>query len=289
MKLLEKFTNIEALNFALTNRFPRRLVTLFFGWFSRIEHPVVVSTSLWIWRTFTHGLNLEEAAKQEFSSLHDCFIRELKPGARVVDDRQNVITSPCDAVVGEIGRLQDKIALQIKGAPYSIVDLLGDEARAREFADGLFITLRLKSTMYHRFHAPCDGSVDAINYISGDVWNVNPAALKRVPQLFCKNERVLLPITASLPEVRLMLVPVAAVLVASLQLHGLDYPLNLKYQGSNEIALQREFHKGDELGYFQHGSSIVILAKGPVSLAAGIRAGDTIRVGEALLDVTSPF
>ncbi len=81
--------------------------------------------------------------------------------------------------------------LQAKGFPYTLPDLLGDDALAERYRDGTFITLRLRSNMYHRFHSPADAQLKQVVYISGDTWNVNPIALRRIEKLFCKNERAI--------------------------------------------------------------------------------------------------
>src|SRR5215475_15791037 len=104
----------EDLNFLLTNRIPRRLLTRFMGWFSQIEQPLVRDLSIGTWRFFS-GLDLSEAKKSEFRSMHDCFIRELKPGARPLDQDPAVLTSPCDAIVGASGTIVGTELFQIKG------------------------------------------------------------------------------------------------------------------------------------------------------------------------------
>ena len=108
---------------------------------------------------------------------------------------------------------------------------------------GYYLTLRLTSSMYHRFHAPCDVQLKHFTYISGDTWNVNPISLKRVEQLFCKNERIVMHLQTA-AAVELLMVPVAAVLVASMRLHALDVLLNLCYQGPNEVPSQSNYLKG---------------------------------------------
>jgi phosphatidylserine decarboxylase len=158
---------------------------------------------------------------------------------------------------------------------------LGRERVAR-FRDGVFVTLRLTSTMYHRFHAPADGTLTHLTYISGDTWNVNPIALKRVEKLFCKNERAVLDL--QLPDgAMLALVPVAAVLVASMRFHCADVQLHAAYAGPHEIPAQATIRKGAELGWFEHGSTIIVFAPAGFSLARGIATFANIRVGEALL------
>ena len=109
----------EDVNFLLTNRIPRRLATRFMGWFSRIENPLICRTSIAVWRLFA-DLDLTDAQTTDFRSLHDCFTRHLRPGARVIDPAEGWLVSPCDAIVGAQGTVQDGMALQIKGSPYRL-------------------------------------------------------------------------------------------------------------------------------------------------------------------------
>ena len=188
---LAKILHHEDINFLLTNRIPRRLATRFLGWFSQIENPLVARASIAVWRLFA-DLDLSDAKAQTFNSLHACFTRELKPGARRIDPDPQVLTSPCDGIVGACGTIAGTELLQAKGFPYSLQDLLDDPALVEAYRDGPYVTLRLTSSMYHRFHAPHDGTVEHVTYISGDTWNVNPIALRRVAELFCKNERAVI-------------------------------------------------------------------------------------------------
>ncbi len=270
----------------LTNRLPRRWLTLFMGRFSKLENPIIRTLSIRIWQLFVDDLRLHEAKKSHFSSLHDCFIRELKTDARQVDRNPNVLTSPCDAVVGEHGTVSSGQVLQAKGFPYSVAELLGTRDAAAELEGAYFVTLRLKSSMYHRFHAPCDGNVAGLRYISGDTWNVNPIALKKVERLFCRNERLVLTLEREPAEAPTILVAVAAILVASMRIHGLDETLNLEYAGVNEIPFERHVRKGDELGYFEHGSTIVMFADPSWTLVDSVETGDVIRMGRPLLQRT---
>lgn len=282
LSLLGRVAQQEDLNFLLTNRIPRALATRFMGWFSRLETPLVRHTSLAVWRRFAGDLDLSDARKQHFDSLHDCFIRELRPGARPIDADPRTITSPCDAVVGAHGRVEGTRVYQAKGFPYTLEDLLPDRDLVERHRDGWFVTLRLKSTFYHRFHAPVAGRVRGVHHVSGDTWNVNPIALRRVERLFCRNERAAIPIDTGRDDVRLTLVPVAAILVASLRLHFIEPLLGLDYRGPAHIPCDASFSKGDELGYFQHGSTILVFGAGELRLADGIEEGRTIRVGHPL-------
>jgi len=278
--LFHKIGANEDLNFLLTNRIPRLALTHFMGWFSQIKTPWVKNASIAVWRSFA-DLDLSEAKKAEFESLHDCFIRELKPGARTVDADPQAFTSPCDGIVGAMGQVVDGALYQAKGFPYTLDDLLGHADHA-DWRDGLFMTIRITSSMYHRFHAPCDGKLTQVKYFSGDTWNVNPIALKRVEKLFCKNERALLRLEAGPSKYPVALVPVAAVLVASIRLHAIPELLHTRYTGPDEIACDTAFRKGEELGWFQHGSTIIVFVPNGFQWAAGLCEGTPIKMGQAL-------
>ena len=281
----------EQLNFLLTNRVPRRWLTLFMGWFSRIEQPLIRRASIAAWRFFC-DVDLADAAKERYKSLHEAFIRELKPGARVIDADPAVLSSPCDAIIGAHGAIDGAQVFQVKGFPYTLSDLWGADTRIDEWRNGTFVTLRLTAGMYHRFHAPHDCVVEEFKYFSGDTWNVNPPALKRVEKLFCKNERVFIKarLTADGPckGLRIALTPVAAILVASLRLHFSDVLLHLKYDGPRRVACDTPFRKGEEMGWFQHGSTILMFVPKGFVLGESLREGDRIRMGAPLMRYLGP-
>jgi phosphatidylserine decarboxylase len=271
----------EDLNFLLTNRVPRIALTHLMGWYSQIRSPWLTRLSIAVWRLFTE-LDLSDAKQQRFDSLHACFTRELRPGARRIDLDPGVLASPCDAIVGACGPVQETQLFQAKGMPYALDELFAGHPIAAEFRDGQYATLRLTSAMYHRFHAPHDGRLQDIRYVSGDTWNVNPIALKRIERLFCRNERVVIPLQLDRGP-RIALVPVAAILVASIRLHALDVLLHLRYRGPNRLPCDARVAKGQELGWFQHGSTIVVFAPPGFRLAPGIATGTRIRMGQALM------
>ena len=179
----------EDINFLLTNRIPRRLVTQFIGWFSRIEQPLVRDLSIGMWRLFS-DLDLREAKKASFRSLHDCFIRELKDGARPIDRRAG---RPGEPVRRDRRRLRRDRRHPALSRPRDFRTRSANSCPSatswKRYRNGRYVTLRLTSSMYHRFHAPHDCRVERVAYMSGDTWNVNPIALRRVERLFCKNER----------------------------------------------------------------------------------------------------
>src|SRR5271167_1208595 len=120
----------EDISFLLANRIPHHVTNRLFGWFSRIEAPLLARASIAIWRRFA-DLDLSEARTQRFTSLHACFTRELKPGARPVDSDPDIISSPCDAIVGACGRIDRNELIQAKGFPYRLEELLIDPQLVR--------------------------------------------------------------------------------------------------------------------------------------------------------------
>lgn len=275
----------EDLNFLLTNRIPRIAATRLMGRIASIESPAFTRLALRLWQWFT-PLDLREAKKQHFTSIKDCFTRELRDGARPFDMRSDVLASPCDAIVGATGLVSRGQVYQAKGFPYSTAELFGPTQDTSVFEGGRFITLRLTSVMYHRFHAPADGTVEHVTYLSGDTWNVNPVALKRVERLFCRNERAVVRMRLASGQ-PVALVPVAAVLVASIRLHWLNVLLHIGHRGAHEMPCSAPHLKGQEMGWFEHGSTIIVFVPQGFELAQGIATGAQIRAGQALLKIVS--
>jgi phosphatidylserine decarboxylase len=277
-----RFRLLDEINFVVSTLIPRQLATRAFGWFSGIENPVVAQAAIAVWRMCA-DLRLGEARERRFKSLNACFTRALKEGARPIDTDPGVLTSPCDAIVGASGRIRGGELLQAKGSPYSLRDLLVDPALVERYRDGLYVTLRLTPSMYHRFHAPYAGTVERVTYVAGDTFNVNPPTLKRVAKLFCKNERAVIPLVLGAAGHVVTLVPVAAILVASIRLPFVDTLLSARYRGAADIPCRATFDKGDEMGWFQHGSTIIVFAPKGFMLCDGVEEGAVIRMGRALM------
>jgi phosphatidylserine decarboxylase len=271
----------EDLNFLLTNRIPRRWLTLFVGWLSKIENPLISVPAIALWRLFCE-VDLSDARATRFGSLHECFTRQLKEGARPIDPDPATVVSPSDGIVGASGKVIAGECLQAKGFAYTLMDLLADRDLVRQYQQGSYVTLRLTAGMYHRFHAPHDCQVQQVTYISGDTWNVNPIALQRIENLFCKNERAVIQLKLEPSGHMITLVPVAAILVASIRLNFLNVLLHLRYRGPNHIPCAAKLKRGEEMGWFQHGSTIIAFVPPGVRLAEGLVAGATVRMGQAL-------
>jgi phosphatidylserine decarboxylase len=285
LRQLRRIAQQEDLNFLLTNRIPRVALTRWMGRLSKVESPWLTGAALAVWRLFT-DLDLSDAKPQRWRSLHQVFTRELVAGARRIDPDPLRLCSPCDAIVGACGRADRDLLLQAKGMRYSMRELFGPSQDSAPFEGGSYATLRLTSAMYHRFHAPAACRLEHVSYLSGDTWNVNPIALARVERLFCRNERAVLRLRLS-DGTPLALVPVAAVLVASIRLHALDVRLHLRWPGPNEMPCDAAYTRGQEMGWFEHGSTILVFAPPGFALAPGIVPGARLRMGQALLQRVS--
>lgn len=277
---LRRLGTNEDINFVLTNRVPRIALTRLVGAISRIRSPWFTRVAIAVWRQFT-DLDLSEAREPRFDSIQACFTRELKIGARPIDADPHIVASPSDAIVGACGRVDAGTVLQAKGMAYSLAELTGSEQDAVTFDGGSYVTLRLTSAMYHRFHAPCDARLESVTHIPGDAFNVNPIAVKRIERLFCRNERAVLRLKHR--QWPLAIVPVAAILVAGLRLRFLDLHTNLRDLQSQHFDCNHRVTKGDELGWFEHGSTIIVFAPAGFELLGHIQPGHPIRMGQALM------
>jgi phosphatidylserine decarboxylase len=199
-----------------------------------------------------------------------------------------ILASPCDAIVGAAGRVEHRQVLQVKGFPYALEELFGDDDQAAVFRDGCYVTLRLTSSMYHRFHAPYDCRVESVTHIGGDTWNVNPVALKRVERLFCKNERAVIRTALAGNGQAVTLVAVAAILVAGIRLRFLEMPLDRRDTGRRLFPCDVSLRKGEEMGWFEHGSTILVFAPPGFRLCDDLTPGSMIRAGQPLMQIDRP-
>lgn len=226
-----------------------------------------LTTAIIRWFVKQYKVNMDEALHPEvthYQTFNDFFVRELKPGARPINEEVSVITHPADACVSQFGPLTDGNLVQAKGHHYSALELLGGDSKlAEEFAGGDFATLYLSPRDYHRVHMPCDGTLRQMIYVPGDLFSVNPLTAENVPNLFARNERVVCIFDTEFGPMAQVLV--GATIVGSIELiwsgtvtpprgntvYKWDYPS----QGDKAIVLK----KGEEMGRFKLGSTVINL------------------------------
>lgn len=254
------------------------------GWLSdrRFPSPIVDAAVATFTRAF--GVDLSEAAERSWPTFNAFFTRRLRDGARPVCREADVLTSPTDSRVDQIGPVPaDGQLTQVKGKTYSVEELLGDPEPAALFRGGVAATLYLSPGMYHRVHSPVDGTVQAVRHLPGRLFPVNPLGTRRVDRLFAVNERVVVYLDSSLGPVALVMVGATVVgrialafteLVSSRRRHRRQH---LRFPDPPRIR------RGEEIGAFHLGSTVVLLAADPHLRSAGPDHGDLVRMGEPLL------
>ena len=226
----------------------------------------------------------------DFDSFNDFFTRELSPGARPIDADDESIVSPVDGTVSAAGVIDDDRIFQAKGLEYTLEDLLAaDLDNAAAFRDGRFATIYLAPYDYHRVHMPVDGELVAAHYVPGDLFSVNAATVGRVAGLFPANERLILHFRAPFG-------PVAVVLVGALNVGSITTPwtgeIRPRKRGVVEnLALghaSRRVSKGDLLGWFNMGSTVIVLLPGQGGeWRSTLGSGDRVRMGEPIGQIRS--
>jgi phosphatidylserine decarboxylase len=229
---------------------------------------------------------LEEAEfpLAHYRNLAQFFTRRLKENARPI---QGPLVSPIDGFLRGVGTVSSGTILQVKGRPYRVADLLGDELEATKFEGGAFFNFYLSPRDYHRIHLPCQGAIRSLRHLPGKLWPVNQWAVQNVERLFAVNERVVLSLTTPYGEV-------AVVMIGALNVGGISVPFDhiqtnrwyWPWQRPAEHFIQydppKSFNAGAEVGTFHMGSAVVLLFPPGVSPEQLPDGGQSVRMGEAL-------
>jgi phosphatidylserine decarboxylase len=231
-----------------------------------------------------YGVDLHEAELplDEYPTFADFFTRRLKPGVRAVDPGQNVVVSPVDGTVSQIGYADRGACIQAKGVRYSLEKLLADPEEARRFLGGAYATLYLSPRDYHRIHAPLSGKITGYSYVPGEFWPVNRASVRLREGLFCSNERLTTYLETGAG--RVALVKVGATCVSRIRV---TYDDVITHSGG-EAKVHRyrvpiPMAKGEELGVFEMGSTVLLLFEdGRARWDAALREESEVRMGQRL-------
>jgi len=253
---------VQKLLIALLTVLPKNLMSRVAGLFASIPLPGPLAALQNRIFALIFGVNLDEVKDplSSFKRLNQFFIRQLKDGVRPLDDTQDGFASPCDGAWGMCGTVESDTILQVKGRPYSLSDLLGEDAS--RFEGGTFATLYLSPKDYHRFHSPCDAVVRRSRYIPGALWPVNAAGVNEVDALFAKNERVVSFFEMPSAAGEIAMVPVGATMVGKIKINYDDKLTSNEGRPGCDTSYDEPIplDKGAEWGHFKFGSTIVFAA-----------------------------
>lgn len=268
---------------------PKRLITTLVYRLTRIRVRAIKDLLI---RSFlkVYMVNLDEVQKSapdEFVSFNDFFIRELKSGSRPIDSSASSIVSPADGFIGAAGHIEKNSVLQAKGLDYNLEDLLAtDLDEAQSYYDGSFVTIYLAPFNYHRVHAPIAGELVAARFVPGTLFSVNQMMVSNLRGLFVRNERLICHFrTAAGPYV---LIFVGALSVGSITTPWTGELRPRKGNVVDNIDLRRAISsrsvdKGDLLGWFNMGSTVILLLPPHVcEWRSELGCGDALRMGEAI-------
>lgn len=236
-------------------------------------------------RAYSIDLDDYEVPKGGFRTFDAFFTRQLKPGLRPLDPEPDALLSPADGRVEDIGTIEAGAKLLIKGHSYSVAELLADRWAASLYAGGQFAVVYLSPRDYHRVHTPVDGRVRAVRHVPGSLFPVNAIGLQHIPRLFARNERVVIEQSSAVHG------PVTTVMVGAIGVGRISLAFDSELVTNNgrvygeRIYLGQEgplLARGDELGTFHLGSTVIIFSGPGAGLAPVCRPGQRVRMGEAV-------
>lgn len=281
-----KQTLWSAVQYALPHHFISRGVFHLTRWHT----PFTASAIRWFVRRF--DVDLSEAVESDpavYPTFNAFFTRALKADVRPLAPDPVEWVSPCDGRISQIGAIQSGNLLQAKGRDYSVIELLGgDAALAREFAQGQFATIYLSPRDYHRVHMPCAGRLRTMIHVPGRLFSVSPATVQQVPRLFARNERLVCVFETDLGPMALVLVGAINVAAIETVWAGLVTPpagqeITRRDYG-NDIGMLINLVRGQEMGRFNMGSTVILLAPSSAGFSPDWQAGMPVRLGQGWMD-----
>jgi phosphatidylserine decarboxylase len=271
--------------------FPKQALTAFAGWVAS-KRRGRVTTALVRWFIGKYKVDMNEALESDpahYASFNEFFTRALKPGIRPIAEAD--LVCPVDGAISHVGAIERDQIFQAKGHRYSTTALVGGDARlAAVYENGHFATIYLSPRDYHRIHMPCDGRLLRMIHVPGDLFSVNPVTAANVPGLFARNERVVCVFESA--QGPFVLVLVGATIVGSMATvwHGTVNPPRTGQQREWRYDDQRiELRKGEEMGRFLLGSTVVLLfPQGDLRFNPSWAPARGVRLGEEMANRSRP-
>jgi phosphatidylserine decarboxylase len=264
---------------------PHHLISRIVFKLTRIKGPLVQPMIRWFIKTFR--VDMSQATVQDinrFATFNDFFVRTLKPEARPITDGEHELASPVDGTVSQCGDIINDHLLQAKGHFYSVQDLLGGDAvLAKLFEGGRFATIYLAPYNYHRIHMPIAGRLKKMIHVPGRLFSVAQWTVRAIPNLFARNERLVC--LFSTPSGPMALILVGAINVAAIETvwSGLVTPPKGKKISEFDYDHEgQDFTKGEEMGRFNMGSTVILLTTENIEWSSRLKPGQTVKMGELI-------
>ena len=278
----DKKTRLKAWVFYII---PHHLVSRLVYFVTRLRGPIVQPMINWFIRKFEVDMTDSESPDPVvFKTFNEFFTRALKPEARPVVPGPNMLACPVDGTVSEAGEIKGQGILQAKGHQYTVLELLGgDESMAAMFENGQFATIYLAPYNYHRIHIPVDGVLHKMLHIPGRLFSVAPWTVNTVPRLFARNERVVcLFSTAAGPMAMVLVGAINVAAIETVWAGVVTPPKGRKISAFDYRKTRKQYAKGDEIGRFNMGSTVILLTGARVEWMQKIGNGQKVKMGELI-------
>lgn len=280
-ELTRKQKFLKALFYAI----PHHAVSRVVYFVTRLRGPQVKPMITWFVEKY--GVDMDDAAESEidyYQTFNEFFTRALKDDIRPVAAGDNTLACPCDGTVSQAGAIRAGAILQAKGRGYSVLELLGgDKDMAAQFADGRFATIYLSPRDYHRLHMPLDANLIKMIHVPGRLFSVAEWTVEEIPRLFARNERLVCYFETSAG-------PMVMVLVGAINVSAIETvwsgqvipPRGKKISEFDYSHTRKEISKGDEMGRFNMGSTVILLTGDNVEWLPNISAGQPVKMGQQI-------
>jgi len=264
---------------------PHHLISRVVFYLTRIESPHAIPVIRWFIKKFK--VDMSDAVLQDithFSSFNDFFVRTLKEESRPVTAGKQNLASPVDGTVSQAGDITNDHLFQAKGHFYSVQDLIGGDALlAKLFKGGRFATIYLAPYNYHRVHMPIDGRLKKMIHVPGRLFSVAQWTVRTIPSLFARNERVVcLFITPSGPVAMILVGAINVAAIETVWAGLVTPPKGKEVSEFNYDHSEKDFVKGEEMGRFNMGSTVILLTSAKVKWSQILKPGKTLKMGELI-------
>lgn len=268
---------------------PKHLLTRLVGLFAAAKLGKCTTYAIKQFVRLYH-INMSEVDRkpEDFTTFNEFFSRTLKKGARPISKDASQIIFPADGRISQFGDLTANLQMQAKGHYFTLEALLGSEKDAQNFIDGKFVTVYLSPQDYHRVHMPFGGKLTKMTYIPGELFSVNPLYTQNIPELFSRNERVVCLFDTECGKMAVIMVGAAIVRSIQTSWAGIVAPNKSKEIKTFDYRKQNlSFSKGDEIGRFMMGSTVICLfAKNKIKFA-DLKAEQHVLMGSPMASATA--